>query len=75
MMLNMKNAVFWVWHYVGVLVTANVPSLLIHPAQKMEVTRSYETSLLSSPTQSHIPEDMILSILVEAQIHIIEQTL
>jgi hypothetical protein len=47
--------------YFSLLVTTNaVYSLLIHSTLQLEVTRSSETSIITRPTWSHIPNDEIL---------------
>jgi hypothetical protein len=56
----LKHTIFW--DVVPCLIgTANtVPSSLIVSTLKMEVTCSFETSVLTKPTWYHIPEDGIL---------------
>jgi hypothetical protein len=68
----MTNVVFWDVascvscqnrHFGGIclLITANIPQSPILSTQKMEVTHSSETLVLTS-TQPHIPEDGIINI-------------
>jgi hypothetical protein len=45
---------------IQLLVTANVPSSFVCSTLKMEVIRYYETSVPTTPTWHHVPENDIL---------------